>query len=218
MVYFAVAVPYRPAWPSTRISVYLNKDEVDEQVSSLKRSRSGASSLVDEEEGGPKEGLGFKGVSFKWNEVEEKKDDAKDEATKDHANVKAKNGHGNGNSTTPRGSDDTDTTLPISTANITSPAGTNDEEGADRASITGSVEENEHRFELRDLTVIFPEGESTVVTGLTASGKTALLVSLLFLLTSSSVFFSVFCRRWGIPICAVLICVLFVRSWHYWAK
>lgn len=192
-----------------RISVYLNEDEVDEQVSSLKRSRSGASSLVDEEEGGPKEGLGFKGASFKWNEVEEKKDDSKDKAT---------NGHGNGNSTTPRGSDDTDATLPTSTADITLPAGTNDEEGADRASITGSVEGNEHRFELRDLTVIFPEGESTVVTGPTASGKTALLVSLLFLLTSSSVFFSVFCCRWGITSCAVLICVLFVRSWHYWAK
>lgn len=201
-----------------RISVYLNEDEVDEKVSSLKQSRSGASSLVDEEEGGPKEGPGFKGASFKWNEVEEKKDDSKDKATKDHAKVKATNGHGNGNSTTPRGSDDTDATLPTSTADITLPAGTNDEEGADRASITGSANENEHRFELRDLTVIFPEGELTVVTGPTASGKTALLVSLLFLLTSCSVFFSVFCRRRGITSCAVLICVLFVCSWHYWAK
>jgi excinuclease UvrABC ATPase subunit len=32
-------------------------------------------------------------------------------------------------------------------------------------------------FELRYVTVRFPEGRLTVVTGLTASGKTALLVS-----------------------------------------
>lgn len=39
-----------------------------------------------------------------------------------------------------------------------------------------SVSED-HRFELRDIDVLFPEGELTVVTGPTASGKTALLVS-----------------------------------------
>ena len=32
-------------------------------------------------------------------------------------------------------------------------------------------------FELRDMTIRFPEGELTVVTGPTASGKTALLVN-----------------------------------------
>lgn len=35
---------------------------------------------------------------------------------------------------------------------------------------------DDRRFELRDLNVIFPRGELTVVTGPTASGKTALLV------------------------------------------
>lgn len=39
----------------------------------------------------------------------------------------------------------------------------------------------DHRFELRDVSVMFPEGELSVITGPTASGKTALLVrSLLF--------------------------------------
>jgi ABC-type multidrug transport system fused ATPase/permease subunit len=35
---------------------------------------------------------------------------------------------------------------------------------------------NDHRFELKDISVVFPEGELTVITGPTASGKTALLV------------------------------------------
>ncbi|KAF7321090.1 ABC bile acid [Mycena chlorophos] len=37
----------------------------------------------------------------------------------------------------------------------------------------------DHRFELRDLSVVFPEGKLSVVTGPTASGKTALLMALL---------------------------------------
>jgi excinuclease UvrABC ATPase subunit len=47
----------------------------------------------------------------------------------------------------------------------------------DRGSLTGSVASN-HRFELRDVNIMFPERQLTVVTGPTASGKTALLVSL----------------------------------------
>lgn len=34
----------------------------------------------------------------------------------------------------------------------------------------------DHRFELKDINVIFPEGKLTLITGPTASGKTALLV------------------------------------------
>lgn len=164
-----ILVAYQTGVALNRISVYLDEDEVDEQVSSLKRTRSGAPSPSsapsgDEDGVGKEEGLGFKGASFKWNEVEEKKDDpkAKDKGKKN----KGTNGHGNG---THRSSDDTDATLPT-----TNPS--NEEDGADRASITGSVNGNEHRFELRDLTVMFPERELTVVTGPTASGKTALLV------------------------------------------
>ncbi|KAG6855558.1 hypothetical protein H0H87_001039 [Tephrocybe sp. NHM501043] len=40
-------------------------------------------------------------------------------------------------------------------------------------------QEMDHRFELRDVNVRFPEGELTVITGPTASGKTALLMALL---------------------------------------
>jgi excinuclease UvrABC ATPase subunit len=46
----------------------------------------------------------------------------------------------------------------------------------ERTSISAS-ESSEHRFELRDINVMFPERQLTVITGPTASGKTALLVS-----------------------------------------
>ena len=36
--------------------------------------------------------------------------------------------------------------------------------------------ENDHRFELKDISVMFPERELSLITGPTASGKTALLV------------------------------------------
>ena len=66
--------------------------------------------------------------------------------------------NGNSSRSTPSPSDETDTAV-------------------ETASSIG--EANDHRFELRDITVMFPEGELTVVTGPTASGKTALLVCLL---------------------------------------
>ena len=44
-------------------------------------------------------------------------------------------------------------------------------------------ETSERRFQLNDISVIFPEGELTVITGPTASGKTALLMALLGELT-----------------------------------
>ncbi|EIW82712.1 multidrug resistance-associated ABC transporter [Coniophora puteana RWD-64-598 SS2] len=49
---------------------------------------------------------------------------------------------------------------------------------ADSASVAESTFQD-HRFELRDINVSFPEGELTVITGPTASGKTALLMALL---------------------------------------
>ena len=38
------------------------------------------------------------------------------------------------------------------------------------------TDETDHKFELRDLSVMFPEGALSLITGPTASGKTALLV------------------------------------------
>jgi hypothetical protein len=124
-----------------RIATYLDEDEVDEQVSSLKRSRFGASVDVD-----TTKGLGIENGTFKWNEVEQK-DDVVAEIAKSVA----------------------------STSSDDAMQGADDE--TERGSLTGSVASN-HRFELRDVNIIFPERQLTVVTGPTASGKTALLVSL----------------------------------------
>ena len=106
-----------------RIAVYLNEDEISEQVlSTVTPPRN----EEPENEYGYKSELGIVGGSFMWNVVEEGKE-----------KNRAKN---------------------------------QGESLADKA----------HRFELRDINVMFPEGELTLITGPTASGKTALLVSILF--------------------------------------
>jgi hypothetical protein len=124
-----------------RIATYLDEDEVDEQVSSLKRSRFGASADDD-----TTKGLGVENGTFKWNEVE-RKDDVTAETAKSVASTPT-------DDAMQRADDETE-----------------------RGSLTGSVSSN-HRFELRDVNIVFPERQLTVVTGPTASGKTALLVSL----------------------------------------
>lgn len=111
-----------------RISVYLDEDEVTEQVSSLKKDLS-----AKREEENP--GLGLSHAVLKWNEITEN--------DKDKSKDKGKN---------------------------TSPSPTSD------TSSETVAEPLDHQFELRDITVQFPEAELTVVTGPTASGKTALLV------------------------------------------
>ena len=125
-----------------RIATYLDEDEVDEQVSSLKRSRFGAS--VDDDTA---KGLGIENGTFKWNEVEQKDD------------VTAK-------------TSDSVASTPTDDAVVQE---ADDEIG--HGSLAGSMA-SDHRFELRDVSIMFPERQLTVVTGPTASGKTALLVSL----------------------------------------
>lgn len=67
----------------------------------------------------------------------------------------------------------------------------NGNRGSDQATTSTTVasdtshDEESTRFELKDINVLFPEGELSVVTGPTASGKTALLVRP-FLLTPHS--------------------------------
>ncbi|KAF7362379.1 hypothetical protein MVEN_00584800 [Mycena venus] len=119
-----------------RIAVYLDEAEVSEQVSSLKKDRSGPVSVESEEDR-----LGLENASFKWNEVEDAP------VAKDG---KDKNGK--------RTASETDSIL------------TTESETATVA---------DHKFELKDLSIVFPEGELTVVTGPTASGKTALLMAVL---------------------------------------
>ena len=98
-----------------RIQAYIDEDEVDGQVSSLKE---------DPQDHKGKEGLGIIKGSFKWNEVEEKGDKGKGKAV------------GSGSSNT---MSDTASTLA--------------EAASDRV------------FELRDISVLFPEGQLTVVAG-----------------------------------------------------
>ncbi|KAF4588529.1 hypothetical protein EYR40_010081 [Pleurotus pulmonarius] len=98
------------------------------------------------------EGLGLANVTSKWNEVEEKEEKGKGKDSKITPN-------GNG-TTTPA---DEVATIVGDTTGATAP----------------EEEQLDHHFELRDVTVMFPERHLTVVTGPTASGKTALLMTLL---------------------------------------
>ena len=98
-------------------------------------------------------GLGIENGSFKWNEVEQN-GDAKDESGQ--ADKRGKNATSSSDGAVQGASD-----------------------GTERDSIAAS-DASEHRFELRDIDIMFPERQMTVVTGPTASGKTALLVSIGF--------------------------------------
>ncbi|KAI0705448.1 multidrug resistance-associated ABC transporter [Earliella scabrosa] len=138
-----------------RIATYLDEEEVDEQVSSLKKGRVPPTAETET-------GLGIINGCFKWNEVEEKKED------KDKGKGKAKDtGDGNG---TNGATDADETATAVDDASVTS---------AGAASQGG-----DHRFELRDINIMFPEGKLTVIAGPTASGKTALLMALLGELTT----------------------------------
>lgn len=125
-----------------RIETYLGEDEVNEQVSSIKRAR------VPHQDG-EDDSLAIENGYFKWNEVPEKPEE------NSKANGKTKT---NGNNHSRSSSEETETSTAV-----------------DSESIRSSPED--HKFELKDISVHFPEGELSVITGPTASGKTALLVS-----------------------------------------
>ncbi|KAF8872717.1 hypothetical protein CPB85DRAFT_1378897 [Mucidula mucida] len=122
-----------------RIEVYLGEEEVTDQVSSFKKDAS-PRILLDSDE----EGLSLRNATLKWNEVEEKTEDAGQHA-KVHTTT-ADSQHGSGDELTM---------------------------GLPENNLTG------HKFELKDITMMFPEGELSVITGPTASGKTALLMAVL---------------------------------------
>lgn len=124
-----------------RIATYLDEDEVDEQVSSLKGSQFGLSVGDDD----ITKGLGIENGTFKWNEVEKKDGDPAKTAKSVASTLENA----------------------VQTAN----------DEVERGSVTAS-EASEYRFELREINIMFPERQLTLVTGPTASGKTALLVSL----------------------------------------
>ncbi|KAF8439690.1 multidrug resistance-associated ABC transporter [Boletus edulis BED1] len=134
-----------------RIETYLGEEEVTEQVSSIKRARVPADSLAADD------GLAISGGTFKWNEVPE-------EEIKDAGKGK-KNGNTNNEGSGAKGS-----RIPTDgTANTV----------VDVESLLGRSGIEDHKFELRDISVRFPDGELTLITGPTASGKSALLLALL---------------------------------------
>ncbi|KAF9007200.1 hypothetical protein BDQ17DRAFT_1351594 [Cyathus striatus] len=119
-----------------RISVYLDEDEVDGQVCSLKKD-------LSEPELEGEAGLGLRAATLKWNEVPE----AKEEDDKDKKKDKGKKS--------------------ASASETDSPA-REDNESATTATAIGDVDllasssPGDHRFELKDIDVIFPEGELSV--------------------------------------------------------
>ena len=140
-----------------RIAVYLEEDEVTDQVSSLKRDYS-----QPHLPGAEDDDLGLESATFKWNEVAEHADNDSD---------KGKSNSGPPSPTTSSEADESGTAVGDSAS----------ERSAE------NIEGNGERvFELRDISVRFPPGELTVVTGPTASGKTALLVCYLRNTLSSS--------------------------------
>ena len=125
-----------------RIAVYLDEEEVTDQVSSLKKDYS--LPLLPGED----EGLGLENATLRWNEVTDIKDKEK---PKD-----------NGSSSSP-----TQASESVQESNTV----------VDNMSDRSVSDVGDRVFELKDISILFPEGELTVVTGPTASGKTALLVS-----------------------------------------
>ncbi|EKM76533.1 hypothetical protein AGABI1DRAFT_122491 [Agaricus bisporus var. burnettii JB137-S8] len=143
-----------------RISVYLDEEEVSGQVSSLKKDASPPSATTNSDEG-----LGFDNATFRWNEVPVDSD--KDDNGKENGKGKARDPITNSDTV----GDDASSTV-------------GDRASSVEADFTAS--EEERCFELKDLNLRFPEGQLTVVTGPTASGKTALLMALLGEMTTIS--------------------------------
>lgn len=129
-----------------RIETFLEEDEVDEQVSTLKHNITGSTVHSYTE-------FGLRNASFNWNAI-----DSNDDAGKASEQQPKKTGNTDRNG---------------------------DIEAQDDVIAVADAETG-HRFELRDISVVFPDGELSVITGPTASGKTALLVSYYLLICSMS--------------------------------
>lgn len=119
-----------------RIETFLNEEEVDGQVSSLKSDNQPRHAASSESES-----FGLRNAYLKWNYVKE--------LDKEDHKTDTRNGEG--------------------IVNI--------ESDRDVETEAGLEEVEERTFELKDITIIFPQGALTLVTGPTASGKSALLVS-----------------------------------------
>jgi hypothetical protein len=111
-----------------RIAVYLDEDEVTEQVSSLKQDFSEPATTTAKDEG-----LGLENASFQWNKVEETAADSSQPAKVPESSL----------------SSSASSLVEVRT-------------------VVGTDESQDHHFELKDVSVIFPEGQLSVITGPTA--------------------------------------------------
>ncbi|KAF9255339.1 multidrug resistance-associated ABC transporter [Marasmius fiardii PR-910] len=153
-----------------RITAFLGEEEVDEKVSTLKVATAGS----HQQSGQPRveeHGLGLRNATLKWNEV------------KDSISDKGKT-VGTADSIKPRLSSSKSLSSRHSKTGSSNSSIHNSGADTSRASTseTGTVyttSSQETGFELRDISVMFPEGKLTVVTGPTASGKSALLRAVL---------------------------------------
>ena len=135
--------------------MYLDEEEVTDQVSSLKTHLNSTEPHLPG--GDDEEGLGLENATLKWNEVVD--------VEKQEEQDKKKNGVFGPSTSSPTSSNDDVET--VATSDVETAA-------SDSGSLLAGLE-TDHKFELRDITVRFPEGQLSVVTGPTASGKTALL-------------------------------------------
>ncbi|KAF5391763.1 hypothetical protein D9757_001642 [Collybiopsis confluens] len=128
-----------------RIAVYLEEEEVTDQVSSLKQDPFSLNHFGDSSE---TKGFGLEKATLRWNEVEESKGPADE--------------HGSDYMATASDSSEVES--------VTVRSGASD---------NGAEEEGARKFRLEQISVVFPENRLTVITGPTASGKTALLMAVL---------------------------------------
>ncbi|KAF9259088.1 hypothetical protein L218DRAFT_875612 [Marasmius fiardii PR-910] len=153
-----------------RITTFLKEPEVDERVSMLK-AEALATARVSGDRGTSEEEqesvLGFVNATITWNE---------DEDVFDHHTLQ------NLGRATDR--EDAFRTLtsksPATTAMYLSvPTHARPDSSSSSSFTTPESQDDTSKFQLRDISVIFPDGKLTVVTGPTASGKTSLLLAVL---------------------------------------
>ena len=159
-----IYIPVQTHVALKRIEIFLEEDEADEQVSTIKRQAlsshgSGLNSEANE--------FGLHKASFRWNSVEEK-----DKQTSSKTDMMTKKwwNFTKQRPTSKNGKD-------------ASPPPPEDLEAALQTAQNESDIQEDHNFELHDLSIVFPERQLTLITGPTASGKTALLVRTLALLS-----------------------------------
>ncbi|KAF9258421.1 P-loop containing nucleoside triphosphate hydrolase protein [Marasmius fiardii PR-910] len=158
-----------------RISSFLEEPEVDERVSTLKAQA--AAARREPRLSGEEHGLGFRNATLKWSEHEVELGEKPKKHKAPEVPVLRRSSSWFGTFKSRRPADDgvpnvePEPSSPAIVVSVVKSVGSGRERSADSKS--------DHRFELKDISVMFPEGKLTVVTGPTASGKTALLMAVL---------------------------------------